>query len=261
MTPDISLVELQIPPLAVTRIEESPHQKLLSALGRHGGPTESHVSKLLQALLRSADRWLQGPVSPWQFAPGLSRQSVMHYLQTDRHIWQPDIDLISGPMPSSERHGPMHAIELKHFALVSDRGNLIPKTRQKQGFYAGLDEALALTLTGVDCVSLWQVFQLPWGHWQVLEDDASEQAISDYIEYSAAYMGKVGGLIKALSLPLGYQCAGLLVDRADDGSVREVHLVPAPDCSVPPSANPIRYNDDPVKARRRLVRLLNVIDP
>ncbi len=184
----------------------------------------------------------------------------MDYLLADRHIWQPDIDMIWGPTFGSVRLSPIHAIELKHFALVSDRDKFIPKTRQKQGFYAGLDEALALTLCGVDTASLWHVFQLPWEHWRTLKEASWEQATDNYTEYCAAYAGKIGGLIKAFQLPIGYQCAGLLLDRGGDGSLREVHLVPAPDCSVTPPPNPIRYNADPLKARRRLIEMLDVID-
>lgn len=241
-------------------IAKSPHRELLTALADPGRTTERQVSKFLQALLQSPDRWLQGPVTPWQFMSGQRRQSAMHYLLTDRHVWQPDIDLIWGPTSGHARLTPIHAIELKHFALVSDRGKLIPKTRQKQGFYAGLDEALALTLMGVDTASLWHVFHLPWHHWRTLEDADQEQATDDYTEYCAAYAGKLGGLIKALRLPIGYQCAGLLIDRAHDGSLREVHLIPTPDCSVAPPWNPLRYNDDPLKARRRLVEMLRLQD-
>ena len=253
-------MELQIPALAVTNIEESPHRKLLEAFANPSGPTESRVSKLLQALVQSPDRWMQGPVTPWRFTSGPRRQSSMEYLAVDRHVWQPDIDLMWGPTFGSVKLSPIHAIELKHFALVNDRGRFIPKTRQKQGFYAGLDEALALTLMGFDTVSLWQVFQLPWDHWRSLEEAQSEQASDNYTDYTAAYAGKISGLIKAHPLQLGYQCAGLLVDRSDDGSVREVHLIPAQACSVIPALNPQRYSRDPLLARQRLVGMLNIVD-
>lgn len=253
-------MELAIPSFKATNIDESPHQGLLRALAKPGGPTESQVSKLLQALLQSPTRWLQGPVTPWQFAAGSPRQSAMQYLVADRHVWQPDIDMIWGPTFGRVKLSPIHAIELKHFALVTDRDKYIPKTRQKQGFYAGLDEAIALTLTGVDTVSLWQVFQLPWHHWRTLEEAQSEQASDNYTDYSAAYVGKLGGLIKALGLPIGYQCAGLLIDRTEDGTWREVHLIPVPDCSVVPPLNPIRGSPDPSLARQRLLEMLHIVD-
>ncbi len=253
-------MELEIPPLRVTNVEESPHRDLLKALAGPGGPTESQVSKLLQALLYSPDRWLEGPITPLRFRPGRARQSAMDYLSADRHVWQPDIDLLWGPTFGSVKLGPMHAIELKHFALVSDRDKVIPKTRQKQGFYAGLDEALALTLTGVDSASLWHIFQLPWHYWRLLEDGDWEQATNGYTEFSGAYGGKLAGLIGALGLPIGYQRAGLLVDRDNDGSPREIILVPEPEGALLAPPNPLRHRRDPLLARQRLVGMLNIVD-
>ncbi len=154
----------------------------------------------------------------------------------------------------------VNAIELKLFALTPDRGKTIPKTRQGVGFYAGLDEALALTAYGVDTVSLWHIFQLPTHYWVTLDQPAWDRATDDYMEYAKAYAGKLSGLIMALNLPLGYQCTGLIAG-CDAGEPRiQLHLMPLPDCTIAPPINPIRDSIHPKVTRQHLLSILGVDD-
>lgn len=249
---------LTLPTIDLAPVDDSPFCDILLGLASKAGRSEALVSRLLQATLRRSDRWISGPCNPWKYGVRKRHRLAIDYLLDHKHVWQPDIDLVWGPSVHGVRCTPIHAVELKHFALTKDRGRIIPKTRRGEGFYAGVGEALALTACGVDTISLWHVFQPPAQHWVALDGDAWDRAIDDYSEFCAAYTGKLSGLIMSLGLPIGYQCAGLMIGQDSDNEPIKASFFPLPASDVVAPVNPVRDSEHAQMARRHLMNILKV---
>ncbi|MXR53026.1 hypothetical protein GRX03_15615 [Halovenus sp. WSH3] len=153
------------------------------------------------------------------------------------HPLQPDIDLLFGPVDGSRRTGPLVGVEVKHFAYQSGAGNVLPKTRlatvpdenggqewqAEGGFYAGLDQALALLQTGVDYVILAHIIHYDPDIWELPHSNNTEDKRAAYREISKTYSRNIARLIDTFDLPIGYVAAGAepLTDAIASHTIRK----------------------------------------
>ena len=188
----------------------------ITNLGRRGIKEKRHVCPLLKALLARKGYWVEMNVSPWKLLSGLYATPT-DILKEFRHPLQPDIDIFYGPMQNGERLTPLLAFEVKVFPHLKGRPKVIPKTKRMQGFYAGLDQAMALYTFGIDYASLCHVFVLPLDIWDQLKEDNSllDKLVDEHSEWSISYMQFMCGIIGYHGLQIGY--VPIAITISEDG--------------------------------------------
>lgn len=102
----------------------------------------------------------------------------------------------------------------------------MPRTSRRDGYYAGIGQALALTVCGLDFVILWHVFVAPTEEWQWALFQGRREADVDEIidgicDSTAGYPTYVKALIERYELPIGYIPLGL----APDSGQRRVAVI------------------------------------
>jgi len=199
--------------------------------------------------------WVETEVNLWKLLPERRRKTGPELMKDLKHLLQPDIDLLYGPIASGRKKTPMHAVEIKYFGEIKARA--IPKTRQGEGFYAGLNQALALLLYGVDTVELWHFFHLPYQEWvkfEEYEDFWPRKLEDDFGEFSGAYSAFVKVLIDMFGLPLGYRNIGVITEGS------ELSLIPLEKLDILPKPNPFRGRKTSERMREVILQGLRIED-
>ena len=117
------------------------------------------------------------------------------------HPLQPDIDMLYA-IKRGEGYE-LVGVEVKVLELSRGREvPYIPRSRDKRGFYAGLDEALALLTWGVDYAYLWHIV---WDPEKLMRKALEkERPAAQRFMYYGIYEGIVSCLVEECKLPLGY---------------------------------------------------------
>ena len=217
---------------------------------------ESHLKSLLGDVVREIvdanEVWIETEVNLWKL-----RES-RKWIPTDYlHPFEPDIDILCGPVVNGERSNPINAVELKLFTHKEGRYPVIPKTRTGEGFYAGIGQALALLLNGVDYSWLWQVFLVPYKRWDSLSEteEQFDHLLNQHVEWYSAYKGVMEGLLGVLSLPIGYRTFALFLPDEDAG---KGFLMYQPQKSRAAPRNPIYGNRTPSGIRELLCKRFGI---
>lgn len=172
------------------------------------------------------------------------------------HPLQPDVDLLYGACnKEKERKTPITGIEIKVFKYP--QGNVSPKTTYpKEGYYSGVDQALSLTMLGLDYVYLWHVFVMPEAVFQKYREKygnnfVDEVVLKDKIDSAEIYMASAESI---LPKPIGYVGTYFLVDKKN----MIYHFI-QPNYSIrKPLLNPLLEKDKVAKLRKILHRELQI---
>ena len=150
------------------------------------------LGDVVREMVDAKEIWVETEVNLWHL------REHGKWVPTDYlHPFQPDIDMLCGPIANGERSAPISAVELKLFTNKGGRFPVIPKTRSGEGFYAGIDQALALLLNGVDYSWLWHVFLIPYQRWDSSSKTEQEfdRLLNQHFEWYSAYTGVMGGCL------------------------------------------------------------------
>jgi hypothetical protein len=178
------------------------------------------VRALLECGLLHGRLWGKTRVNPWALMPKDKSKQVGEIKLEACHPLQPDIDLLIGHLDSGKCCTPLYGNEFKVFRYPRTKtGEIcqVPRTSRKDGYYAGIGQALALTVCGLDFVILWHVFVTPTEDWQwALFQGRREADIGETIggigASTAIYPVYVKALIERCELPIGYIPLGLAPD-------------------------------------------------
>jgi hypothetical protein len=124
--------------------------------------TEKIFSDILAEILGEYNKelWFKSRVNLWELAE--VEKNPVEVLRKYASPLQPDIDLLyCNRTNKNGLSSPLVGIEIKLFSNYTGYGRIIPKTTSWTGYYAGLDEAIALLNYGLDYVYLWHIFVIP----------------------------------------------------------------------------------------------------
>lgn len=162
--------------------------------------------------------WFRSRINLWDFVPK-SREPLKILKQYNNPL-QPDIDLLYCHNLDNKLQSPLVGAEIKLFSKRTGYGKVIPKTSSWAGYYAGLDEAIALLNFGIDYVYLWHLFVFPAKRLFKLytkygEDFSAKVAGAniDYINYCSLILKWT---ILAIELPIGYIPTFLFIDNEEE---------------------------------------------
>jgi hypothetical protein len=154
-------------------------------------------------------------VNLWDFLQ--KAQEPLKLLEEYENPFQPDIDLLYCQSIEGQLQSPIVAAEIKLFSKGTGYGKLIPKTSSWGGYYAGLDEAIALLDFGIDYVYLWHLFVYPVSQISKISkrygDNLANKVSQSRYAYSDFLAWKLATLIALLELPIGYIQTYLIIEN------------------------------------------------
>ena len=178
------------------------------------------VKAVLENGLLNGPIWGKMRVNPWTLMPKDGSKQVGEIKRKARHPLQPDIDLLIGHLDAGKRCTPLYGNEFKvfrHPRTKTGEISQVPRTSRRDGYYAGIGQALALTVCGLDFVILWHVFVAPMEDWQwALFQRRRKAEVNEILDgicdSTASYPVYVKALIEHYELPIGYIPLGLAPD-------------------------------------------------
>jgi len=220
------------------------------------------VTGLLKCGLLNGPLWAKTRVNPWSLVSKDESKQVGEIKRAACHPLQPDIDLLIGHLDAGKRRTPLYGNEFKVFRHPPTKAgeiSQVPRTSKRDGYYAGIGQALALTVCGLDFVILWHVFVAPTEKWQWTLYESLEEAEVDAIingtaDSMAGYPVYAKALIERYELPIGYIPLVVYPDP-DQGRVT-VSKEWVDEYGVDPSRP--KLTQAGLELRRRLLRKLGV---
>jgi len=233
--------------------------------------TENEVLTLLLNLISSmpwsSNIWWVSKVNLWRLAEKTMGRRVRpsDILREYKHPLQPDIDFLYGPKVNDRRSAPLVGVEVKVFSEARYAG-VIPKTRLGDiegvgtGYYAGLDEAIAMLTFGLDYVYLWHFIILPWEKWEKYLEygkDFSKKLLREHTYFSGLYAALMKWLLGLTAIPLGYLAFGVSFNKKQEyASLFPYHTKRLSPKTAPP--NPLKNSPSALKIRELLMKSLDV---
>lgn len=157
--------------------------------------------------------WFKSQVNLWEylskskFSPNSGRS--LQILKELKNPLQPDIDLLYCQKEGYKLQSPLSGVEIKLFSKTSGYDNIVPRTSSWAGYYAGLDEAIALLNFGLDYVYLWHLFVFPLNQFEQLSKkyghDFARNIIFDRkVAYIWEYWQMTINTVTQFDLPIGF---------------------------------------------------------
>jgi len=206
---------------------------------------EQVIQKFLSSLLEREGFWVKSPVNIWTLIGAY--ETPLEVLNRYDHPLQPDIDILYTKIEDKPKT-PLFGFEVKLFSNL--KKNVMPKSSENKGYYAGLEQTLSLLTYGLDYASLWHVFLVPLEEWE--EKNKRDQIIKENVEWAACYAQFIDqAFIKNLNLPIGYKATALSI-RRKQGKIRylDFYKIDAPPRMV--------YAPTPAKMRLLLTEKLKI---
>lgn len=205
---------------------------------------------------KKKDMWFERRVNLWELA---NIKDPHDAVKRFKNPLQPDIDLLYGHSVNRKRQAPMVGVEVKLFSRYTGYGKKLPKTTSYEGYYAGLDEAVALLTLGLDCVYLWHVHVFPCEAWErYLEygDDFFQKIVFESHDLGTLGSAWLCVMIKELAIPIGYVNTYLLIDPEKEIFWVFINI----QNSLGTELNPLSLdqNAEPIPTRRLLLESFNV---
>ncbi len=161
--------------------------------------------------------WFKSQVNLWDLIS--KKGQLLDLLKEYENPLQPDIDLLYCHKKGYQLQSPLTGVEIKLFSKRVGQGKIIPKTTSWTGYYAGLDEAIALLNFGLDYVYLWQLFIFPSNDLHMLWEKYGKNFAIKITNLKTDYVDRCTSLIadtiNSLELPIGYVPTFLAINNEE----------------------------------------------
>ncbi|GEM_PF-4023141 len=169
-------------------------------------------AKLIKSSLleRNKNLRIEVNLNPWDLAKAIHRNEWE--IIDEYGVLQPDIDILCCEKGNTFQ---LTGVEIKVFRLRYRRTRdirkslLLPRAEGK-GYYAGLEQALALLAYGLDMAYLWHVFLIPY---EALKDYDKPKLFDIFANNVGRYSDTILKIIEHLNLPIGYLSSGIIIDN------------------------------------------------
>jgi len=193
-------------PVASMLTEENLNEKILTDV----------IADVLQK--ENEKLWFKSQVNLWDFVE--KSREPLEVFRRYLNPLQPDIDLLYCHNIDGRLQSPIVGTELKVFSKRTGYGKVIPKTTSWVGYYAGLDEAIALLSFGLDYVYLMQLFIFPaqrlFNFQDKYGDDFALKITGSNLDYIYSCSAFLKALIQSSEIPIGYVPSLLFIDRENE---------------------------------------------
>jgi hypothetical protein len=156
--------------------------------------------------------WFKSRVNLWEYlsnSKSVTNSRSLQVLKELKNPLQPDIDLLYCQKDGYKLQTPLSGVEIKLFSKTSGYDKIVPRTSSWAGYYAGLDEAIALLNFGLDYVYLWHLFVFPSNQFEKLSkkygSDFAKKIIFDTkVAYIMEYWQMTINTVIQFDLPIGF---------------------------------------------------------